>query len=106
MDNSPEKLKKELEEELQLNSDDLRSHAWYHGRIPRQVRGLGAAKRALSFHRLKCCVHLCYLHCCSRDIIMLIHVEGMGVYHSLAQNEAAEEGFRADAGGNSGFFRI
>ncbi|XP_064004105.1 breast cancer anti-estrogen resistance protein 3 isoform X2 [Pogoniulus pusillus] len=37
MDNSPEKLKKELEEELQLNSDDLRSHAWYHGRIPRQV---------------------------------------------------------------------
>ncbi|NXU11349.1 BCAR3 protein, partial [Pardalotus punctatus] len=37
MDNSPEKLKKELEEELQLSSDDLRSHAWYHGRIPRQV---------------------------------------------------------------------
>ncbi|KFV62465.1 Breast cancer anti-estrogen resistance protein 3, partial [Dryobates pubescens] len=37
MDNSPEKLKKELEEELQLNSEDLRSHAWYHGRIPRQV---------------------------------------------------------------------
>ncbi|XP_009954951.1 PREDICTED: breast cancer anti-estrogen resistance protein 3 [Leptosomus discolor] len=37
MDNSPEKLKKELEEELQLSSEDLRSHAWYHGRIPRQV---------------------------------------------------------------------
>ncbi|NWT28878.1 BCAR3 protein, partial [Cardinalis cardinalis] len=36
-DNSPEKLKKELEEELQLSSEDLRSHAWYHGRIPRQV---------------------------------------------------------------------
>nr|XP_020644310.1 breast cancer anti-estrogen resistance protein 3 isoform X2 [Pogona vitticeps]XP_020644311.1 breast cancer anti-estrogen resistance protein 3 isoform X2 [Pogona vitticeps] len=34
---SPEKLKKELEEELQMSSDDLRSHAWYHGRIPRQV---------------------------------------------------------------------
>ncbi|XP_025893629.1 breast cancer anti-estrogen resistance protein 3 isoform X1 [Nothoprocta perdicaria] len=34
---SPEKLKKELEEELQLSSEDLRSHAWYHGRIPRQV---------------------------------------------------------------------
>lgn len=38
MDNTPEKLKKELEEELQLSSEDLRSHAWYHGRIPRQVR--------------------------------------------------------------------
>ncbi|NXV71890.1 BCAR3 protein, partial [Atlantisia rogersi] len=37
MNNSPEKLKKELEEELQLSSEDLRSHAWYHGRIPRQV---------------------------------------------------------------------
>ncbi|XP_027549977.1 breast cancer anti-estrogen resistance protein 3 isoform X1 [Neopelma chrysocephalum] len=37
MDNSPEKLKKELEEELQLSSEDLRSYAWYHGRIPRQV---------------------------------------------------------------------
>ncbi|TFK05662.1 CMRF35-like molecule 7 [Platysternon megacephalum] len=36
MDNTPEKLKKELEEELQLSSEDLRSHAWYHGRIPRQ----------------------------------------------------------------------
>lgn len=38
MDITPEKLKKELEEELQLSSEDLRSHAWYHGRIPRQVR--------------------------------------------------------------------
>lgn len=37
MESSPEKLKKELEEELQLSSEDLRSHAWYHGRIPRQV---------------------------------------------------------------------
>ncbi|XP_051776845.1 breast cancer anti-estrogen resistance protein 3 homolog isoform X1 [Erpetoichthys calabaricus] len=26
-------LKKELEEELKLSQDDLRSHAWYHGRI-------------------------------------------------------------------------
>ncbi|XP_053326094.1 breast cancer anti-estrogen resistance protein 3 isoform X2 [Spea bombifrons] len=34
---TPDKLKKELEEELKLSSDDLRSHAWYHGRIPRQV---------------------------------------------------------------------
>ncbi|XP_053104559.1 breast cancer anti-estrogen resistance protein 3 isoform X2 [Hemicordylus capensis] len=37
MDCNPEKLKKELEEELQMSSEDLRSHAWYHGRIPRQV---------------------------------------------------------------------
>ncbi|XP_060058083.1 breast cancer anti-estrogen resistance protein 3 isoform X2 [Erinaceus europaeus] len=37
MDRTPERLKKELEEELQLSSEDLRSHAWYHGRIPRQV---------------------------------------------------------------------
>uniref|UniRef100_A0A8C8S9B1 BCAR3 adaptor protein, NSP family member n=1 Tax=Pelusios castaneus TaxID=367368 RepID=A0A8C8S9B1_9SAUR len=37
MDSAPEKLKKELEEELQLSSEDLRSFAWYHGRIPRQV---------------------------------------------------------------------
>ncbi|XP_053550011.1 breast cancer anti-estrogen resistance protein 3 isoform X2 [Bombina bombina] len=34
---TPEKLKKELEEELKLSSEELRSHAWYHGRIPRQV---------------------------------------------------------------------
>ncbi|XP_030061994.1 breast cancer anti-estrogen resistance protein 3 isoform X2 [Microcaecilia unicolor] len=34
---TPEKLKKELEEELKLSSEDLRSHAWYHGCIPRQV---------------------------------------------------------------------
>ncbi|NWU89426.1 BCAR3 protein, partial [Upupa epops] len=37
MNDNPEKLKKELEEELQLSSEDLRSHAWYHGHIPRQV---------------------------------------------------------------------
>lgn len=37
MERTPEKLKKELEEELLLSSEDLRSHAWYHGRIPRQV---------------------------------------------------------------------
>ncbi|XP_004689824.1 PREDICTED: breast cancer anti-estrogen resistance protein 3 isoform X2 [Condylura cristata] len=36
-DRTPEWLKKELEEELLLSSEDLRSHAWYHGRIPRQV---------------------------------------------------------------------
>ncbi|XP_031457479.1 SH2 domain-containing protein 3C isoform X1 [Phasianus colchicus] len=37
LDSSPEKLHKELEEELKLSSTDLRSHAWYHGRIPREV---------------------------------------------------------------------
>uniref|UniRef100_A0A674K9B9 SH2 domain containing 3C n=1 Tax=Terrapene triunguis TaxID=2587831 RepID=A0A674K9B9_9SAUR len=31
------KLHKELEEELKLSSTDLRSHVWYHGRIPREV---------------------------------------------------------------------
>ncbi|OWK10446.1 SH2D3C [Cervus elaphus hippelaphus] len=36
LDSSPEKLHKELEEELKLSSTDLRSHAWYHGRIPRE----------------------------------------------------------------------
>ncbi|CAN2389885.1 SH2 domain containing 3A, partial [Pristimantis euphronides] len=29
-------LKKELEEELKLSSEDLRSHAWYHGPLSRQ----------------------------------------------------------------------
>lgn len=29
-------LKKELEEELKLSADDLRSHAWYHGPIGRE----------------------------------------------------------------------
>lgn len=29
-------LTKELEEELKLNTDDIRSHAWFHGPIPRQ----------------------------------------------------------------------
>ncbi|XP_067825925.1 SH2 domain-containing protein 3C-like isoform X2 [Heptranchias perlo] len=37
LDSSPEKLHRELEEELKLSSTDLRSHAWYHGRIPREV---------------------------------------------------------------------
>ncbi|XP_029467922.1 SH2 domain-containing protein 3C isoform X2 [Rhinatrema bivittatum] len=37
LDSSPEKLHKELEEELKLSVTDLRSHAWYHGRIPREV---------------------------------------------------------------------
>ncbi|XP_015915187.2 breast cancer anti-estrogen resistance protein 3 homolog [Parasteatoda tepidariorum] len=33
---SPEELKKALEWELSLDNNDLRSHAWYHGTIPRQ----------------------------------------------------------------------
>ncbi|XP_007905330.1 breast cancer anti-estrogen resistance protein 3 homolog isoform X1 [Callorhinchus milii] len=36
MASAKDPLKKELEEELKLNTDDLRSHAWYHGPIPRQ----------------------------------------------------------------------
>ncbi|XP_055953425.1 breast cancer anti-estrogen resistance protein 3 homolog isoform X2 [Argiope bruennichi] len=32
---SPEELKKALEWELSLDNNDLRSHAWYHGTIPR-----------------------------------------------------------------------
>ncbi|XP_062865486.1 breast cancer anti-estrogen resistance protein 3 homolog isoform X2 [Trichomycterus rosablanca] len=29
-------LKKELEEELKLSTDDIRSHAWYHGQLQRE----------------------------------------------------------------------
>ena len=32
----PAQLKKALEWELSLDTRDLRSHAWYHGAIPRQ----------------------------------------------------------------------
>ncbi|XP_035514194.1 SH2 domain containing 3Cb [Morone saxatilis] len=32
-----EKLKKQLEEELKLSGTNLKSHAWYHGRIPWEV---------------------------------------------------------------------
>ncbi|KAG9331590.1 hypothetical protein JZ751_018659 [Albula glossodonta] len=31
-------LKKELEEELKLSTEDLRSHAWYHGQLHREWR--------------------------------------------------------------------
>lgn len=47
MDRTPERLKKELEEELLLSSEDLRSHAWYHGRIPRQVPAPAASATQL-----------------------------------------------------------
>lgn len=30
-------FKKELEEELKLSTEDLRSHAWYHGLLSREV---------------------------------------------------------------------
>ncbi|XP_066563930.1 breast cancer anti-estrogen resistance protein 3 homolog isoform X2 [Amia ocellicauda] len=37
MDTGKDTLKKELEEELKLSTDDLRSHAWYHGQIRREA---------------------------------------------------------------------
>ncbi|XP_077478629.1 SH2 domain-containing protein 3C isoform X2 [Stigmatopora argus] len=37
LESPPEKLRKELEEELKLNPADIRSHGWYHGHIPREV---------------------------------------------------------------------
>nr|XP_043900141.1 breast cancer anti-estrogen resistance protein 3 isoform X2 [Solea senegalensis] len=37
LDCPSEKLRKELEEELKMNCEEPRSHAWYHGAIPRQV---------------------------------------------------------------------
>uniref|UniRef100_A0A8C3TCV6 SH2 domain containing 3A n=1 Tax=Chelydra serpentina TaxID=8475 RepID=A0A8C3TCV6_CHESE len=36
MELAKEKLRKELEEELKLSTDELRSHAWYHGCLPRE----------------------------------------------------------------------
>ncbi|XP_015204551.2 breast cancer anti-estrogen resistance protein 3 homolog [Lepisosteus oculatus] len=39
MDTAKEALKKELEEELKLSTEDLRSHAWYHGQVHREVAG-------------------------------------------------------------------
>ncbi|XP_017282566.1 breast cancer anti-estrogen resistance protein 3 homolog isoform X2 [Kryptolebias marmoratus] len=35
--NEMDLLKKELEEELKLSTNDLRSHAWYHGPLSREV---------------------------------------------------------------------
>ncbi|XP_048030178.1 SH2 domain-containing protein 3C isoform X3 [Megalobrama amblycephala] len=37
LESPPEKLRKELEEELKLSSSDMRSHGWYHGHIPREA---------------------------------------------------------------------
>ncbi|XP_037122466.1 SH2 domain-containing protein 3C isoform X3 [Syngnathus acus] len=37
LESPPEKLRKELEEELKLSPADIRSHGWYHGHIPREV---------------------------------------------------------------------
>lgn len=50
LDTPPEKLHKELEEELKLNSSDLRSHAWYHGRIPREVMWRVTSVIVSTFH--------------------------------------------------------
>lgn len=38
LESPPEKLRKELEEELKLSPADIRSHGWYHGHIPQEVR--------------------------------------------------------------------
>lgn len=38
LESPPEKLRKELEEELKLSAADIRSHGWYHGHIPREVK--------------------------------------------------------------------
>lgn len=40
LESPPEKLRKELEEELKLSAADIRSHGWYHGHIPREVNKL------------------------------------------------------------------
>ncbi|XP_043106446.1 SH2 domain-containing protein 3C isoform X2 [Puntigrus tetrazona] len=37
LESPPEKLRKELEDELKLSSSDMRSHGWYHGHIPREA---------------------------------------------------------------------
>lgn len=37
LDCPSEKLRRELEEELKTDCEEPRSHAWYHGAIPRQV---------------------------------------------------------------------
>ncbi|XP_069559269.1 SH2 domain-containing protein 3C isoform X2 [Brachyistius frenatus] len=37
LESPPEKLRKELEEELKLSPADIRSHGWYHGHVPREV---------------------------------------------------------------------
>ncbi|XP_077987222.1 breast cancer anti-estrogen resistance protein 3 homolog [Glandiceps talaboti] len=37
LDVSPEKIKKDLEMELKLENDDIRSHAWFHGCISRDI---------------------------------------------------------------------
>lgn len=42
-------LKKELEEELKLSTEDLKSHAWYHGPLGREVRSAILIKIVLFF---------------------------------------------------------
>ncbi|XP_062333524.1 SH2 domain-containing protein 3C [Osmerus eperlanus] len=37
LESPPEKLRKELEEELKLSPSDIRSHGWYHGHLPPEV---------------------------------------------------------------------
>lgn len=41
-------LKKELEEELKLSTEDLQSHAWYHGPVGREVLYTTLMKHAVT----------------------------------------------------------
>lgn len=47
LDGPSEKLRRELEEELKMNCEEPRSHAWYHGAIPRQVSRRQTLKQSL-----------------------------------------------------------
>lgn len=42
-------LKKELEEELKLSTEDLKSHAWYHGPLGREVLDIILFRLAVCF---------------------------------------------------------
>lgn len=62
MDGAPEKLRRELEEELKQCGEEPHSHAWYHGAIPRQVNShKGRGERGVYLDRkLLCSVTLCW----------------------------------------------
>lgn len=49
LESPPEKLRKELEEELKLSPADIRSHGWYHGHIPREVQTVKYTVESLYF---------------------------------------------------------
>lgn len=56
MEGPPEKLRKELEDELKLGSEEPRSHAWYHGAIPRQVKKKKKITHSLSLEGQHSCL--------------------------------------------------